>query len=52
MFNIEALQKDARAYFENLPLYMQVNITQSGVSMNTKEELEAYCETIQRDSSE
>lgn len=51
MFNINALPSDAKEYFESLPLYMQVNITQSGAGMQTKQELEAYCQAIQRDSN-
>ena len=33
----------ARTYFDSLPQVLKEQIVQSGVQLNTREELEAYC---------
>ncbi len=40
--NIEKLDRDAKEYFYSLPALFQEQIIESGVSLNSKEELEKY----------
>ncbi len=44
--DLEKMDQSARAYFDSLPVLLQEQLTQSGVTMTTKEQLEAYCKNI------
>lgn len=41
--DIEKMDKNARDYFDSLPPALQETLMQSGVTMTTKQQLEAYC---------
>lgn len=44
--DLEQMDQDARAYFNSLPPTLQEQLTQSGVKMTTKEQLESYCKNM------
>ncbi|WP_158590851.1 hypothetical protein [Acutalibacter sp. 1XD8-33] len=37
------MDMQAQTYFDSLPVILQEQIVQSGVKLNTREELEQYC---------
>ena len=41
--DLEKMDQNAREYFNSLPVLLQEQLTQSGVAMTTKEQLESYC---------
>lgn len=41
--DLKKMDQNAREYFNSLPVLLQEQLTQSGVAMTTKEQLESYC---------
>lgn len=39
----QGMDMEARAYFDSLPQMLKEQIVQSGVKLNTRQDLEAYC---------
>ncbi len=50
--DLEKMDQSAREYFDSLPPLLQEQLTQSGVVMTTKEQLEAYCKNILGESGQ
>lgn len=44
--DLEQMEPGAKAYFESLPVMLQEQLTQSGVKITTKEQLESCCKNI------
>ncbi len=44
--NTEAMDMQARAYFDSLPQTLKSQIVESGAKLCTKEDLEQYCKNV------
>lgn len=43
---LDNMEQSAREYFDSLPKLLQEQLTQSGVAMTTREQLESYCKNV------
>lgn len=48
---LDNMEQSAREYFDSLPKLLQEQLTQSGVAMTTREQLESYCKNVLREKA-